>query len=230
MKLLNYLGELFFPSTCIYCGASVPDAQTIFCPDCLLLSVFTNFQTGWNNEMTDRLISIQNIKNAYAPLFYKKNAPIAGLFYKIKYGNRPDLAQKFGSFLGKSLHQIPKTGRDIDIICYVPVHPIKKARRGYNQSEIIAQSVGESLKIPTLPLLSRLTNIDTQTHYGRMDRLKNQEGSIRCDSKVNLFNHVLIVDDILTTGATMEICYDAIRQVAPKVDISVATLALTDNW
>ncbi|MCB0603279.1 MAG: ComF family protein [Saprospiraceae bacterium] len=230
MKLIQYLTELFYPSTCVYCSTSISDQHSIFCSDCLMMTVFTNFQNGWDNEMTQRLISIGQLKNAYAPIFFRKESPIAGLFYKIKYGNRPDLAQRFGVYLVHCFKDLKKCGSDIDVITFVPIHPLKKAKRGYNQSEIIASSMGNELDIPCIPLLSRINNIDTQTHFGRIDRLKNQEGSIQCDAKIIQYKHVLIVDDILTTGATIETCSDAIEKVNPKVCISVATLAQADNW
>jgi|GEM_PF-3118223 len=229
MKIFKYLAEIFFPSTCIACGATVQD-EHIFCADCLLQTVFTQFPNAYQNEMTDRLISIKNLQNAYAPLFFKKNAPIADLFYKIKYGNRPDLAEKIAGFLASSFNETLKQGPDIDGICFVPIHEIKLSKRGYNQSQILARIIGEVLNIPVITALKRISNIDTQTHFGRIDRLKNQEGTIECISDIKKFNHLLIVDDILTTGATIETCCDAISKVSPATAVSIVTLALTDNW
>lgn len=230
MKLFKYLAEIFFPSTCIACGHSVHNEDVVFCAGCMMQTVFTSFPNAYDNEMTERLISIKTLQNAYAPLFYKKNTPIANLFYRIKYGNRPDLAEKFALYLSSSFQDIPKRGPDIDAICYVPIHDIKLSKRGYNQSRIIARTLGDKLSKPVLDILKRTTNIETQTHFGRLDRLKNQEGSIHCDPAIKKYHHVLIIDDILTTGATIEICCDAILQQSPYTLISILTLAVTDNW
>lgn len=230
MKFLKYLAEVFYPSSCIHCGRSVSGHYDLFCAECLTRTVFSGFESALKNEMTDRLVSIRNLSNAYTPLIFTRESPISGLFYRIKYGNRPDLAEKSGTFLSQSFKTIADRASDIDAITFVPIHPKKEAKRGYNQSRLIAESVGKELDIPVAPLLSRISNIDTQTHYGRQDRLKNQENTIRCDDSISSFRHIMIIDDILTTGATLETCTDAIHKIAPGMKISIVTLAITDNW
>ena len=230
MNFFRYLAEVFYPSTCIHCSRATSGQDDLFCTECLTKTVFSGFVSAVKNEMTDRLVSISGLINGYAPLIFTKESPISGLFYRIKYGNRPDLAEKSGTFLGHSYTTISDRATDIDVITFVPIHPKKEAKRGYNQSRLIAQSVGKELDIPVKPFLSRISNIDTQTHYGRQDRLNNQENTIKCDPAIRSFHHVMIIDDILTTGATLETCTDAIRETAPGIRVSVATLAITDNW
>lgn len=230
MKLFSYLKEILFPSVCVTCGSAVGDETQLFCATCLVTTVFTRFTSSSENEMMDRLISIPLIKNAFAPLYFKKDAPIKELFYKIKYGDRPDVAKKMASFTASEWLKCPKSETKIDGICYVPIHKIKLSKRGYNQSEIIAREIAEILKVPLLNILERKINVETQTHFGRMDRLKNQENTIVLTDKKSRFKHLLIVDDILTTGATIETCYDAIRSVNKDCELSVITLAVTDSW
>lgn len=230
MKFLKYLSEILFPSTCATCGSSIPDEKNLFCANCLTNTVFTSFPSAYQNEMMDRLVSIPTLKGAFAPLYFKKDAPIKELFYKIKYGNRPDIAQKMAAYLAERWNNVIKDKLPVDGICYVPVHKVKLSKRGYNQSEIIAKEVAEILSIPLLHMLERTSNIETQTHFGRIDRLKNQEGSIGLKMDISRYQHILIVDDILTTGATIETCYDAIRSGNKSCFLSVLTLAVTDSW
>ena len=230
MNLLSYIREIFFPSVCVTCGSAVGDDTQLFCAKCLTLTVFTNFPSASENEMMDRMISIPLLKNAFAPLYFKKDAPIKELFYKIKYGDRPDVARRMAEFAVEKWKEVNKYIHPPDGVCYVPIHKIKLSKRGYNQSEIIARVVSESLSIPLLNILERKTNIETQTHFGRMDRLKNQEGSISLTSDLKKYKHLLIVDDILTTGATIEVCYDSIKKGNPSCHLSVLTLAVTDSW
>jgi len=229
MRFFEYLSEVFFPSVCVTCGISVANDKQLFCAECLSQTVFTNFQTAYNNEMMDRLISIKVLKNAFAPLYFKKNGRLKELFYKIKYGNRPDIAKKMATYLCQEWQNCEKNDFKVDGICYVPIHTVKLSKRGYNQSEIIAREISESLNIPLLHFLERKKNIETQTHFGRMDRLKNQEGTIVYNSS-KIVNHLIIVDDIMTTGATIETCYNAIRLKNANCSISVLTLAVTDSW
>lgn len=230
MKFLKYLSEILFPSTCVTCGTSINDDKNLFCAKCLTNTVFTSFHSAFQNEMMDRLISIPTLKGAFAPLYFKKDAPIRELFYKIKYGNRPDIAQKMAAYLAQKWMDIDKDKLPVDAICYVPVHKIKMSKRGYNQSEIIAKEVSEIISTPLIHMLERKSNIETQTHFGRMDRLKNQEGSIGLKTDISGYQHVLMIDDILTTGATIETCYDAIREGNKACGVSVLTLAITDSW
>ena len=180
--------------------------------------------------MIDRLISIPKLKAAYAPLYFKKDAPIKNLFYKIKYGNRPDVARKMAEFAADKFKTFKPDELKFDGVCYVPIHKIKLSKRGYNQSEIIAKEVANELALPLLHILERTSNIETQTHFGRMDRLNNQEGTIRVNIDLKKYQHLLLVDDILTTGATIETCYEAIRSSNDKCVLSVLTLAVTDSW
>jgi ComF family protein len=230
MKLFKYLSEVLFPSTCISCGRAVNDDKTLFCASCLTHTNFTSFPSASQNEMMDRMVSIPQLKNAFAPLYFKKDAPIKDLFYKIKYGDRPDVAKKLAEFAVDKWIRCEKNELKIDAVCYVPIHRIKLSKRGYNQSEVIAREVSELLNIPLIHLLERNSNIETQTHFGRMDRLKNQEGTISVNYDTLRFSHILIVDDILTTGATIETCYDAIRKDNNDCALSVLTLAVTDSW
>ncbi|MFZ1586793.1 MAG: phosphoribosyltransferase family protein, partial [Saprospiraceae bacterium] len=142
----------------------------------------------------------------------------------------PDIAQKMASFTALLWQQIKKDPLPVDGICFVPIHKIKLSKRGYNQSEIIAREIATRLSIPLLNILERNANIETQTHFGRMARLENQEGTIRLASDITKVKHLLIIDDILTTGATIEICYDAIKKQNNTCFLSVLTLALTDSW
>ena len=230
MKFLKYLSEILFPSTCVTCGRAISEVDNLFCGKCITETVFTNIISAQENEMMDRLNSIPNLKGAYAPLYFKKDAPIKELFYKIKYGNRPDIAQKMASFTALLWQQIKKDPLPVDGICFVPIHKIKLSKRGYNQSEIIAREIATRLSIPLLNILERNANIETQTHFGRMARLENQEGTIRLTSDITKVKHLLIIDDILTTGATIEICYDAVKKQNNTCFLSVLTLALTDSW
>ena len=230
MKFLKYILEILFPVSCVSCGASINDEKNLFFAKCLTETVFTSYPSVLKNEMVDRLVSIGGLKAAYAPLYFKKDAPVKNVFYKIKYGNRPDVAQKMAEFATEKFMKILPVDLKLDGVCYVPIHKIKLSKRGYNQSAIIAKVVADKLELPLVHVLERSSNIETQTHFGRIDRLKNQEGTIVASKNVIRHKHLLIIDDILTTGATIETCYDALRLSNPDCLISILTLAVTDSW
>src|SRR5690606_3512566 len=112
----------------------------------------------------------------------------------IKYGDRPDIAKKIASYTVERWTNCTRHPLPLDGVCYVPIHKTKLSKRGYNQSEIIAREISDHLKIPLLHLLERRINIETQTHFGRSDRLKNQEGTISVIHNITELKHLLIVD------------------------------------
>lgn len=225
--MLNHLLNLIYPPCCIHCSAGIADEDVLFCAACMMQISFTPYSRTTSNEMVDRLVSIACLKSCYAPLFFKKEGVISNIFYKIKYKNRPDLARRLGEFaalqwLDVNDHQTP------DVVTFVPIHPTKEAKRGYNQSEVIAGVVAERLGKPCISLLRRTSSIDTQTHLGRYARLQNQQNTIRAIPRTARFKHILLVDDILTTGATVETCYVALRQKNADFALSLLTLAVAD--
>lgn len=227
--MLKYLSQLFYPSVCLHCGKAIASDEQLFCGICVTEISFTDFMTITDNEMTERLIAMPQLQTAFAAFYYKKNAPISRVFYKMKYGNRTDYIKTLSDYaVGKWLSYTPDPLPDM--ITFVPIHASKQVHRGYNQSELIAASIHEATNIPVMPILKRTSAINTQTHFGRFDRLANQQNTITCIPFLKQYQHILLVDDILTTGATLETCSDAILSVRSDVLFSVFTLGLADNW
>lgn len=228
-RFFTDLLELFYPSTCIACGHSIPPDQQDFCATCIFNIAYTNYDNCADNELTRRLIAIRNLKFGVAPFYFSKESPIQKLLYKIKYKGRQDLAHKAGQSLAKYLLKKFQDS-ELDAVTYVPLHVKKYNTRGYNQSEILASEIAQLFNIPLIQSLTRTRLTETQTHFGRHQRLENQKDSLRCNDNINAFEHILLVDDVLTTGATLESCADAIRMIKPDITLSICTLAIADDW
>lgn len=228
-KWLSPLLELFYPSTCLACGQATDREKQEFCAACILNIAYTDFNDPQNNELTRRLIAIPNLKYGIAPYYFSKNSPLKDLLYKFKYQGRRDLAERAGRSLANYV-----TGKlnmaEIDAVTFVPLHPKKFAARGYNQSEILAAEIAESSELPLLKCLERTKLTETQTHFGRGERLENQQNSLKCSNNVLKVNHLLLVDDVLTTGATIETCTDAVYAIHKDITVSICTLAIADAW
>ena len=122
--------------------------------------------------------------------------------------------------------------RDVDAVIPVPLHWLRRRRRGYNQAEVIAAAVARELDAALLPkALARRRRTGTQTRLDAASRLRNVRGVFRVRRLPEGLRHVLIVDDTFTTGATLAACYLALRPaLGPAVRISVATLSVVDSW
>lgn len=226
MSIWNDLWELFFPRCCTLCGERLPKDVKHLCFKCLSGLPRTQFHGQVDNVMEKNLWGKLPLGRASAYLHYSKGGDVSKLIYGLKYyGN-----ERLGYFLGQCMAiELLSSGffQGIDYIVPVPLHEKKKRKRGYNQSEVLAQGVSEVTNIPvSANLMVRNQYTDTQTRKGSYDRWMNVKNVFECTSVKELENrHILIVDDVMTTGATIVACADALSCI-PGLRISVLTLAL----
>jgi ComF family protein len=161
--------------------------------------------------------------------YFTQKSPIQKALHLLKYHNKPDIGVMIGRALGKKLLDNPDCA-PVDAIVPVPLHPKRERLRGYNQSAMFAQGIAASLNVPILEgTLRRNTFTITQTNKKRMERFQNV-GEVFTAQHLHLLQgkHLLLVDDVLTTGATLEMCGLALLQ-APKTQLSIATIAIADH-
>lgn len=163
----------------------------------------------------------------YAYLKYYKKGITQKLLHQIKYNRMPVLAEKIGHMMGSEIRNYPENQFPIELVLPVPLHPKKKKMRGYNQSDYFARGIAGALGIPWSDrMVKRIINTGTQTNKSRWERIKNVEGIFNVLQPNHLQNkHILLVDDVITTGATLESCSDAILQVA-ECKLSLAAMAV----
>ena len=223
MTILTDLWQLFFPRCCLLCGERLQKGEEHVCFRCLASLPRTHLHK--ENELEKSLWGKLPIERANAFLFYAKGGDVRKLLFELKYYGNADL----GDFLGRCMaSELIPSGffKDIDCIIPVPLHPNKLRQRGYNQSELLAEGIASVTHIPVVNrLLVRSKDIETQTHKGNYERWENVREVFECLSPEDLKDkHVLLVDDVLTTGATIVACSDALGKI-PGLRISVLTLA-----
>jgi ComF family protein len=186
-------------------------------------------RTGYHTEMDNPVARLFwgrcLIEKAAAFSFYNKGSRIRALIHNLKYKGIKEIGFELGRIYGLSLLSSGFTS-DIDLILPVPLHPSKKRVRGFNQSELISKGISEVTGLPVdLFSLSRTTVSETQTRRSRYDRWVNVEG-IFCVSYPDGIKgkHVLLVDDVITTGSTLESCANELLKV-DGVKVSVVALA-----
>lgn len=207
MRWLMDLKMLFFPSNCLVCGKRLNAPGDILCFACEIRMPRTGFGDCYNNVVSRIFWGRVRVKAGTSLFTFEKGSAYQGLLHDLKYrGNR-----KAGLYLGRLLGQeIKRTSlADCDLLLPVPLHRKKLKERGYNQSEIIARGASEITGIPVAThIIRRLAYGVSQTTMTRYERFENMTKTFElCDSVQDLHEKkILIIDDIVTTGATLEAC------------------------
>jgi len=227
--MLRDLTHIIFPALCIHCGKPLVGNERKLCTHCLAEIPWTHQAQQPDNIAEMRLVGRIPIKAAAALMTFKKGNVTQSIVHEIKYRGNTQLAHQFGRILG---NELLSSGRfsDVDYIIPVPLHWWRKMRRGYNQSQLICEAMAEVMGKPVIiNNLFRRKYTSSQTRKSRTDRLDNMNGVFAIRKPQRFENkHILLIDDILTTGATTEGCYRALSTI-PGMQISVATLAITSH-
>ena len=235
---LRCIADLVMPRVCVVCGRDLIPQERDICLPCLEELPRARFFSLSRNPMADKLNArIDDSRYCYATalFLYNSTSPYRNIPQELKYRRNFSAGRRFSSILGKEL---AGSGlfRDVDLVIPVPLSRIRKWKRGYNQAEIIAREVASALNA-TLDCksLRRIRNTDTQTRLSVQDKQKNVKGAFKAVRQPSTgrreFKHILIVDDVFTTGSTAAECHKALREVfGTQTRISMATLAFVSDW
>lgn len=221
----NAFVSLFFPGVCIVCGGHLSDNEELICVKCMFELPKTNYHLYKDNPVAYVFYGRVPIQAATSYFHFVKSSKYSKMMYLFKYEGYSDIGFVLGSYFGKNLTESPLFD-DIDIVVPVPLHRRKLLKRGYNQSECIAKGIACSMeKDMVCGNLIRNEFTPTQTRKSRIGRWENVKGKFSVLNPVAFTNkHILLVDDVITTGATLEACAVELLKVE-GVRVSVATLA-----
>ncbi len=218
--------SLIFPELCQACTKSLYRNEEIICADCLYNLPFTDFHLHQDNAVAQSFWGRVPIETASALLYFSKGNRVQNLLHQLKYKNRPEVGVYLGKLAAKSLLQNPVFAT-ADMIMPVPLHQQKQLKRGYNQSLCIAEGLSQKIRIPVENQnLIKTTSTESQTKKSRISRYENMKEVFWVKNPEKLTGkHILLVDDIITTSATLEACCNVLLQI-PGVKISIATIAV----
>ena len=223
------LRELFFPRKCVVCKKFLAEDEWDVCADCLEGLPMTYQWDIVQNAAFERLARRFEVQDAASLFFFRTESDYRNILYGIKYGNRRRLAVQMGERLGRQL-AASRMFRGCEAVVPVPLHPLRHWKRGYNQAELIARGVAQAMGLPVgTKLLRRRRNTKTQTKLHGAEKTKNVQGAFAvdlhraADLQRQGIHHLLLVDDTLTTGATLAAC--ATPLLSAGFRISCATLA-----
>jgi competence protein ComFC len=226
-RYVRSLDQSVFPQLCVGCGYELlPNAHHCFCLRCRNRVQETNFHLQADNPVKDRFWGRLSLEAGTALYFFGKKCPIQRALHALKYHNQPEIGQQLGRFLGRAIQKSPQFV-GIEAIVPVPLHAKKERNRGYNQSATIAEGIGATLGVPVYSsALARVQGTGSQTKQHRLERFTNvQEAFLLRQSKLVRGKHLLLVDDVLTTGATLEMCGQQLL-AAEGTRLSLAVIAM----
>lgn len=228
MKGLQHLFNLFYPDTCVCCDQYLLDQEKIICIECRLDLPFIETGNSTYNPLIETLKGKVFVEEGTSFLYYHPEGKVKKLIHQLKYKNNQKVGIFLGEWLGLKLLET-KAYNSIDYIIPVPLHKDKLRLRGYNQLTKFGETLSSILNIEYLEgVLIRNTMAKTQTLKKRLDRFKslvNNFSIINADLLKN--KHVLLIDDVVTTGATLEACCNELLKVE-GMKISIVTIALTE--
>lgn len=229
--LLNYASDflsLFFPETCCACGQSLVKNESVVCTECRYDLPYTHFHLQPDNPVARLFLGRFPFKYAMACFYFYPQSKVQHLIHQLKYNNKPEAGFWIGEMYGNMVKDTLKEEAP-DLIIPVPLHKKRRNVRGYNQSECIAAGLSAVLHIPvdTRSIL-RTTNTVSQTNKSRFSRYENMKDVFSVSRPDCLAGkHVLIVDDVVTTGATIEACALSLLAVeGVKVSLLAAAQAV----
>jgi ComF family protein len=223
---LKDIRDLFFPPVCPACGATMGGDEGFLCTACQWDMPLTGFEEMADNPVARRFWGLVPVRNATAFLWFADRSGFRRVVHSFKYGGRWRLAHDMGRWFGRVLADTDAYA-GVDAIVPVPLHPLKFLRRGYNQSEYIARGMSRSMEVPvdTRAVVRRVNNPSQTTTATHGERWENVEGIFAVRRPERLAGkHILLIDDVLTTGATIGSCAETIVKAVPDCRISIATL------
>ena len=227
--MINDFIALLFPHVCVSCGKSLYKKEHSICTYCAYYLPKTNFHLDSDNPIAKIFWGRVPVHSAAAFYGFNKGGKVQHLIHQLKYKGQKHIGVSVGKLYGYELKYC-EDFNSVEIVIPVPLHPRKQKKRGYNQSDGFAEGLAESMNVKAdLKTLYRAVESETQTKKSRFSRWQNVESIFQLRDKTSLEGkHILLVDDVVTTGATLEACAHTLLQV-PGVKISIVTIAYAAN-
>jgi ComF family protein len=218
--------NLFYPMVCAACGEKLVAQEKVICTRCLVDMPRTHFHLHKDNPVSQLFWGRVKIENATAFFRFQKGSRFQELLHLLKYKGRKDVGIELGRQLGFELNK-SELYNNIEIVVPVPLHPKREKKRGYNQAECVAFGIAESMGIKVHSKnLIRNTATQTQTKKSRIERWQNVDSIFSIHHESELENkEILLIDDVVTTGATLEACAQTLLKVN-GIKVSIAALAM----
>jgi len=224
-NLVNDFSAVFYPRVCFACGKALLRHEDYLCTACLFNLPKTDFHLMEDNPVAAQFLGKINFNAAASYYYFTKGGNVQHLIHQFKYKGFKEIGHYIGQQYGKELIK-SKGFSDVDYIIPIPLHPSKEAKRGYNQAEWFAGGLASSMNARLdITSLTRIYDSETQTHKTRFNRWENVKEIFSLNRHEHLVDkHILLVDDVITTGSTLEAAGHVLMKI-PGIRISICSIA-----
>ena len=224
---MDALSHLFFPHVCAGCSSDHVDSVQMVCTNCLSSLPYTGFQHINNNAIEKIFWGRTPIQKAFSIFYYIPDSPLQRIVHQIKYNNASSLGIYMGSLMGEAMKDF-FSHHPIELILPMPLHLKKEYARGYNQASLLCTGIAAVVTTQFRDdVLYRLKNTATQTKKSRIERWENVAEVFQIkDASLVHSKHILLVDDVITTGASAEACANLLLK-NKAASVSICSLAYT---
>jgi ComF family protein len=224
-KMVSSFSHMFYPHVCRGCGTDLIDARHFLCLHCLAALPLTHFAAHEFNPVEKTFWGRIRVDSAMSLLYFTPGSLVQQIIHQLKYKGQQKLAHYMGNMIGNDILRSGRFG-NIDHIIPLPLYKTREKERGYNQSFLLASGIAEIINATVMEKsMIRVHASLTQTHKSRSDRWQNVDGLFRLNT--GYFpegKKILLVDDVITTGATIDACGTEINKI-PGTSLHIATLA-----
>lgn len=226
--LTGDLVSLLFPNLCCACGTDLYRGELHICTRCMNSLPYTDHHTDPQNKAAKKLWGRIRFNAVMAMLYFKKGSRVRHIIHHLKYGNNSAVGVKLGVMMGERLI-LSEAFASIDLIIPIPLHKKKERKRGYNQSGSIAEGIAAVLGVPVQHnAVIRKVATSSQTNKTRFKRYENMRAVFTVPDRATIEGkHILLVDDVITTGATIESCANELHKSGIK-KLSIAAAAFAE--
>ena len=225
-KILNDINNILLPKVCFGCNTQITRGERILCAVCRHELPLTDYNYTDPNTVDHIFYGRIPINKAMSFVFFTKNGIVKNLLHYLKYKNQEQIGAYFGDWIGSSLQE-EKMLKNVDIVVPIPLHPKKKQKRGYNQVALFAERIAQSINAEYRDdILLKVVNTKSQTKKDRQLRWENAKDIFQLNVQAKKdFTHVLLVDDVITTGATIEAAAQTLFKIE-GICVSVLSIAV----
>lgn len=226
VNILNNIVSAFFPAICLGCSSKLIHQEQHICTHCRHNLPFTSYHKHSENPVMNSFYGRIFLENATSLLHYKKNGMVQQLLHQLKYKGQQEVGTILGNMLGTDLKN-EVSYQTITHIIPVPLHKKRLRKRGYNQVTTFGKQLSTHLEATYVDdVLIKVSNTKTQAFKKRAARWMTAQHSFEVENFEKLENaHILLIDDVITTGATLEACANALKKI-PNIKISIATMSI----
>lgn len=227
-EIPSALLHLFFPHICTGCGSDLLPPTSQLCMRCMAAMPGTRFELFPGNPVEKIFMGRLPLAAATAQFYFTKESLVQRLIHELKYRSNKEIGHQLGTIMGEQLLRSGRFG--VDGLVPLPLFPARERKRGYNQARLLCEGISGVLKSDIMDhLIIRPSHTQTQTKKGRIERWLNMDGKfVLTDPGLAKNKHLLLIDDVITTGATLESCGNELLQ-AENVRLSIAALCVASK-